>query len=202
MLPMAGRWVAEPGAASWSERPSTPSRSRRLASRAWSVRYRPRSPRWEHTIVSTLLRRGSALSAWNVTAMGADGQLVARLTAIFAESRPSAHDVDYGSRVMRPSPGVPAAADVSGGGRGSVAGTPLAGHVVRARSHPAGGDRELLRGSPGRPAVSRRGRGPAAPRNRERRARWIHQRAASALDGRRSAGRRQPSINRADRMTG
>ena len=65
-----------------------------------------------HTITATRLRRGSTLSTWNVVAVDGEGGPVARLTAVVAEARPSAADIDVSSWGMLPPPPAPDAADV------------------------------------------------------------------------------------------
>ena len=67
----------------------------------------------EHTIVTVRHRQGSGLSTWNATATNADGELVARLTAVLAASRRSAEDVDYAAWGMTKAPAAPPAADVA-----------------------------------------------------------------------------------------
>lgn len=67
----------------------------------------------EHTVVTERLRRGSALSTWSATAVGADGKLVARLTAVLAEARPAVDDVDYPSWGLLVKPDAPAARGVA-----------------------------------------------------------------------------------------
>lgn len=66
----------------------------------------------EHIITTSQVRRGSALSLWTASLVDATGQLVARLSAVLAEARPSADDVDYFSWRMLPRPDAPPASDV------------------------------------------------------------------------------------------
>lgn len=66
----------------------------------------------DHVITTSELRRGSALSMWNASLVDSAGQLVARLSAVLAEARPSADDVDYSSWRMLPRPDAPPASQV------------------------------------------------------------------------------------------
>lgn len=65
-----------------------------------------------HEVVVTNLRRGSGLSTWGATTTNADGELVARLTAVLAVTRESAASVEYASWDLPPAPKAPPADEV------------------------------------------------------------------------------------------
>ena len=67
----------------------------------------------EHEVVVTNLRRGSGLSTWGATTTNADGELVARLTAVLAADRESAVDMDYSTWDLPSAPTAPPAAEVA-----------------------------------------------------------------------------------------
>ncbi len=66
----------------------------------------------EHEVLVTNLRRGSGLSTWGATTTNADGELVARLTAVLAADRESAEGMDYSTWDLPSAPAVPPAAEV------------------------------------------------------------------------------------------
>lgn len=68
----------------------------------------------EHEVVVTSLRRGSGLSTWGATTVNAEGELIARLTAVLAEDRKSSVDLDYTTWDLPGPPSAPASRDIAG----------------------------------------------------------------------------------------